>query len=188
MELSGDFRSRPFRRQEWSHSTPPEQPDEWAQSTCIRLERNLLSLMPPPHACFWSGRAVFSPLSSFIYITRSVILSSSLSVSIPFLQTVSTLPYRSLDFCLSHANIWWKPQYFISHYFLFTLWSSFRLFLCLVIVCFPLIPWQKLQNVAMVFLRDPFSFITYNMCKEIGLKMNLCILDNPALNLRKETG
>jgi len=107
---------------------PPEQRDEFAQSPCIRLERNLLSLMPPPHACFWSGRAVSSPLSSSIYITRSAILSSSLSVFIPFLQTVSTLPDRSLDFCLSHANVWWKLQYFISRYFLFTLWRFFVYF------------------------------------------------------------
>jgi len=40
----------------------------------------------------------------------------------------------------------------------------------------------------MIFLRDPFSFFTHNMYRERGLKLNLCILDNPALNLRKETG
>jgi len=67
------------------HTVRPEQRDEWAQSPCIRLERNLLSLTSPPHACLWSGRAVFSFLSSFIYITRSAILSSSLSVFIRFL-------------------------------------------------------------------------------------------------------
>ena len=45
-----------------------------------------------------------------------------------------------------------------------------------------------LQNVAMTFFRDPFSFFTHNMCRERGLTMNLCILDNPASNIRTETG
>jgi len=67
-------------------TAPAEQQDEWAHSPCIRLEKNPLSMMSPPHACLWSGRAVFSPLSSFIYITRSALLSSSLSVFIRFLQ------------------------------------------------------------------------------------------------------
>lgn len=40
----------------------------------------------------------------------------------------------------------------------------------------------------MAFLRDPFSFFTYNMCSERELQLKLFMLDNSALNLRKETG
>jgi hypothetical protein len=43
-----------------------------------------------------------------------------------------------------------------------------------------LYPLIALQNVALTFLRDPFSFFTQNMYRERGLKLNLCILDNPA--------
>jgi hypothetical protein len=32
-------------------TVPPEQQGEWAQSACIRLERNLLSLLSAPHVC-----------------------------------------------------------------------------------------------------------------------------------------
>ena len=67
-------------------------------------------------------------------------------------------------------------------------------FMVFSFICVPsylsvfLYSWIVLQNVAMTFLRDPFSFLTHNICRERGLKLNLRILDNPTLNLRKETG
>ena len=173
MELSGGFRSWPFRRREWSHSTPWTA--GWVRSEHLYTLGEKSLIPDVTYTCLplkWTRCLLVSlffhlhhtlRFSFIVFIGLHSIFANRLYTAwqVPWLLAVTR--YRLIETAVFH----------ITPFFYLPFCRVFRWFGCLSYLSVFLYSLIVLQNVAMSFLRDPFSFFTYNtsMCRERGLNL-----------------